>query len=123
MKIKNSFSIRERSRSFSFALEGVQSFLTSQPNAAIHLIFTIVVIAAAILFGASGKEWIALMLSIGFVWSAEIFNTAIEAAMVHLSSGKHQRVKFIKDVSAAAVLVSALTALLVDLIIFIPKIF
>ena len=64
-----------------------------------------------------------LAFAAGFVWSAEIFNTAIESMMDHLSPEKHPRVKYIKDLAAGAVLVAAITAIIAGLIIFIPKIF
>jgi diacylglycerol kinase len=108
--------------SFKYAFEGIESFFRHQPNAVIHLLITVLVFLAAVLFHVSGKEWIALILSAGFVWSAEIFNTAIEAAMDHISPDQHPGVKFIKDVSAAAVLVAAITASAAGCIIFIPKI-
>jgi diacylglycerol kinase (ATP) len=119
----NSFSIKSRGQSFRFAYEGIISFLKTQHNAIIHFCFTVVALSAAAVFKTSSIEWIALVVVIGFVWFAEIFNTAVEAIMDHLSSQKHPAVKYIKDVSAAAVLVAAITAFIVGSIIFIPKIF
>jgi diacylglycerol kinase (ATP) len=123
MKSKTSFSLKARMTSVRYAYEGLHSFFTSQHNAIVHLVFTLAVIVATILLPVSTNEIIALILSIGFVWSAEIFNTAIEVLLDHVSPERHPRVKFIKDVAAAAVLVSALTAATVGLFIFIPKIF
>jgi diacylglycerol kinase len=62
------------------------------------------------------------MLAIGMVWAAEIFNTSIERIMDYLSKEKQPAIKIIKDLAAAAVLVTALTALLVGAFVFIPKI-
>jgi diacylglycerol kinase (ATP) len=123
MKNKISFSMKARATSIRYAYEGLLAFFTSQHNAIIHLVFTLVVFVATIVLRVTTREMIALVLSTGFVWSAEIFNTAIEAAMDHLSPARHPRIKFIKDVSAAAVLVAALTAATVGLLIFIPKLF
>ena len=122
MKNKISFSLKARATSIRYAYEGLLAFFSSQHNAIIHLVFTVVVFTAAIYFKIPRLELIALSLATGFVWSAEIFNTAIEAAMDHLSPAKHSKVKFIKDVSAAAVLVSAVTAAIVGLFVFIPQI-
>jgi diacylglycerol kinase len=79
--------------------------------------------SSAIFFGVTRQELVTLLIVTGFVWSAEIFNTAIEALLDHFHSQRHPRVKFIKDMSAAAVLVAAVTAFLTGLIIFIPKLF
>ncbi len=123
MKQEKTFSIRARVRSIRYAWEGVNAFFDSQHNAIIHLYFTIFVMIAAIFFRASDTELIALVVVAGFVWAAEIFNTAIEKMMDMVSPEKHPKVKFIKDVAAAAVLISAITAIIVGLVIFIPKIF
>jgi diacylglycerol kinase len=123
MKNKTTFSLKARAASIRYAYEGLLAFFTSQHNAIIHLVFTIAVIIAIILLPVTAGEMIALILSTGFVWCAEIFNTAIEVLVDHLSPARHPRVKFIKDVAAAAVLVSALTAATAGLFIFIPKLF
>ena len=123
MKSNNYFSLRARGQSFRYAYEGIVSFFTTQHNAIIHFCFTIVAFVAALVFRISLNELIALVIVVGFVWFAEIFNTAVEAIMDHLSPQKHSTVKYIKDVSAAAVLVAAITAFVVGSIIFLPKIF
>lgn len=122
MKTKN-FSIRARGQSIKYAWEGVNAFFGQQHNAIIHLFITVGVFMAAIFLDIRFYEMLALVLATGFVWVAELFNTAIEAVMDHLSPEKHSRVKFIKDVSAAAVLLSAFTAIVVGALIFIPKLF
>ena len=123
MKSSSLFSLRARGQSFRYAYDGIISFFTTQHNAIIHFCFTMVAFIAALVFRISMNEWIALVMVIGFVWFAEIFNTAVEAMMDHLSPHKHPAVKYIKDVSAAAVLVAAITAFIVGSIIFLPKFF
>ncbi|HEX7847690.1 MAG TPA: diacylglycerol kinase family protein [Chitinophagaceae bacterium] len=118
---QSNFSIRARAGSFRFAWEGVLAFFKTQHNAIIHLLMTIIVIALAIAFNVSNNEAAMLALATGFVWVSEIFNTAIEKMMDHLSPEKQPAVKYIKDVAAAAVLFSAITAVAVGLIIFLPK--
>jgi diacylglycerol kinase (ATP) len=123
MKSNKSFSIATRGQSFKYAFEGISSFFKTQPNAFIHLLFTVIVFIAIFFLNIPLHEIIILVLVIGFVWVAEIFNTVIESIMDHVSPDKHPSVKYIKDVSAAAVLVAALTAAVVGLLIFIPKFF
>lgn len=62
------------------------------------------------------------MLTISFVFSCEILNTAIEKIADFVSPEWRNEIKIIKDLAAAAVLVSAIAAFIVGLIIFIPKI-
>ena len=68
-------------------------------------------------------EWMALVIVIGFVWMAELFNTCLEKVMNFLSTEKHPQIKLIKDMAAAAVLISSLMAVVVGCLIFIPKLF
>ena len=61
-----------------------------------------------------------ILIAIGLVWMAELFNTAIEQLCDMVCPQQHPQIKYIKDVSAAAVLVTAFIAVLTACIIFIP---
>lgn len=117
------FSVKSRSRSFRFAFEGLYAFFSEQHNAIIHLLMTAVVLIAAIFFRIDRMEIIALAFATGFVWAAELFNTAIEKLADMVSKDFHPQIKFIKDVCAAAVLVAATTALVTGIVVFVPKLF
>lgn len=121
MKKNKPFSFGARIRSFKYALHGIINFFKAEHNALIHLIATIVVLILAKVLHVSGFEMIALILAIGFVWVAELFNTAIEKIMDFISEEQQPQIKFIKDISAAAVLVAACIALAVGCFVFIPK--
>ena len=110
-----------RIKSIRIALDGLKQVFISEPNARIHALITLVVAAAAGLFQISRGEWIALGLTVGLVWVAEIFNTAVEKLVDLASPEIHPTAKAIKDISAGAVLVSALTAVLVGILIFGPR--
>jgi len=118
----STFSIRARVKSFKYAFEGLYSFFSTQHNAIIHFVFTAVVFAASIYFNINGIEAIAITIVTAFVWAAELFNTAIEKLSDMVSKEYHPSIKFIKDVSAAAVLVAAAAAVVTGIIIFLPKI-
>ena len=119
----NEFSFRKRARSFRFAFNGVKEFFRQEHNARIHLAATVAVFIAAWWLRLSGTEIILLIIVIGFVWSAEIFNTAIERIMDFISPEHQPEVKLIKDLAAAAVFIAALIAFIAGAIIFIPKFF
>ena len=123
MKTKEKeFSFRERGASFRFAFNGIRAFFRQEHNARIHFIATIAAFFGAWWFGLSRNEIISLVLVIGFVWSAEIFNTSIERIMDFIAGDFHPQVKLIKDIAAAAVLIAAFAAIVTGAIIFIPKI-
>ncbi len=114
------FSLKRRAKSFHFAFEGLYYFFGTQHNAIIHAAATVVVIIAAVVVQLPVTKLLFVITAIGLVWMAELFNTAIEHLCDLVSPQQHPKVKFIKDVSAAAVLVTAIAAFVTACIIFIP---
>ncbi len=117
---KSSQRAVSRKSSFYFAVAGIRHVLRSQPNALIHLVATFTVVGLGFGLGVGRSDWALLAISIGLVWVAEFFNTAIEAVVDMASPEFHPLAKTAKDVAAAAVLVSAITAVIVGLLILGP---
>jgi diacylglycerol kinase len=115
------FSWRRRLASFAPALRGIAITLRTQHNAWIHAVATLGVVAAGILLDVSRIEWGVLLLAMALVWSAEAFNTALEALGDAISPGLHPLVGSAKDVAAGAVLASAIGALGVGVLVFGPR--
>ncbi len=88
----------------------------------IHLTSALVVIVFGFYFKVSSLEWIALIFAIGFVLVTEALNTAIEIDMDLTSPEYHPYARDTKDVAAAAVLLSVFVAIIIGLIIFLPKV-
>jgi len=116
------FSVRSRLISFTHAFRGIRQFVWHEHNARIHLAATICVIIAAVALKIKGVEAAILAIVTGFVWVAEIVNTAIEHLANHITKERHPEIKIIKDLAAGAVLVAAIIAVIAGLFIFIPKI-
>lgn len=111
---------RNISSSFSYAWEGIRQAFKNEPNFRIHTVIALVVTAAGFYFQVSTAEWLILLLTIVGVVCLELINTAIEAT-VDLASPKISKLaKVAKDVSAAAVLIFSLAAVIVGIIIFAP---
>ncbi len=117
----SSFSWKARLKSFAYAWQGMISFFRTEHNAWIHLSVTVLVTVLSVTLGVDRFEVIAVVFSIAFVWIAEMINTAIEKMMDFMSTEKHPQIKLIKDISAGAVLVAAIAAVIVGCIVFIPK--
>ena len=115
------FSWRERGNSFGFAWKGIKALFRTEHNAWIHGGVTVIVTLLSALLGVSLTEAALLVLTMAFVWVAEIFNTALEKAMDFISTEKHPQIGLVKDLAAAAVLVSAVAAVIIGLLIFLPK--
>ncbi len=117
------FSISDRIKSFGYALQGLKSFFKTQHNAWIHVAATVVVIVAGFVFKVSSMEWIALSFAIALVFISELFNTAIEFLCDKISPELDPKIKLVKDISAAAVLIAAIVAVVIGAIVFVPKVF
>lgn len=115
------FSLRARLNSFRYAFAGLRQFFTGQHNAIVHAVATVVLIVICLFVRPNATELLFLTLVTGLVWITELLNTAIEKLCDLVSPGFNPKVKFIKDVAAAAVLVSAIVAVVTALIIFIPR--
>lgn len=120
-KQNKAFNIGDRILSFGFAIQGLITFFKTQHNACIHLLAAIVVITAGFVLKVSNTEWCWLIISIGFVFAAEMFNTAIEFLTDIVSPQFHPTAKKVKDVAAGAVLIAALSAVVIGAIVFLPK--
>lgn len=120
--MEESFSIRKRLKSFTYAWKGIRNFICREHNAWIHLTITLLVVIAGFVFSIQNSEWIAIIICIGVVLAAEAFNTAIERLVNLVSPAWNPIAGEVKDIAAGAVLICAAAAAVVGLIIFIPYI-
>jgi diacylglycerol kinase len=120
--LEEKFSLKKRLLSFSYAWNGLKILIKEEHNARIHVIATLLISFIGFILKISIFEWAFIIFCIGFVFAAELINTAIEKLCNLVSLEKDEQIKKIKDLSAAAVLVSALVSLIIALIIILPKI-
>ena len=113
------FSIKKRIKSFGYAFAGLRVLFREEHNAWIHAFAAVCVIIAGFLFRISAYEWIAVTIVIGMVLSAE---AVLERTADFVKAERDDRKRDIKDLGAAAVLLTAIAAAIVGLIIFLPKI-
>lgn len=111
---------RSRLQAFRYAFSGWWYVLRTQRNAWIHLVSTLVVLALGLYLGLMPLEWAVLAAAIGLVWSAEFVNTALEAVVDLASPEMHPLARVGKDVGAAAVLISAIIAVVIGILILGP---
>ena len=108
--------------SFRYAFAGVAHAFRTQRNMKVHAAIAAAVCVAGVAFGVSHVEWAVLALTIGLVVQVEIMNTAVEAVVNKASPEAHPLARVAKDCAAGAVVVSAITAVIVGVIIFLPRI-
>ncbi len=109
-------------QSLSYAISGITRLLRSERNARFHLAATIMMILVATFVHISLIEWLFIILAIFMVWIAETFNTALEQVFDLVEPGENGLVKAGKDISAGAVLLTAILSAIIGLIILGPPI-
>lgn len=115
------FSLKKRINSFSYALNGLKILFQEEHNARIHLAVSLIVATLGLAFEISISEWLSLLMIIGLVFACEILNSAIENICDLVSPEYNVYIKKAKDLGAAATFVSALIAVVIGLLIFVPK--
>jgi diacylglycerol kinase (ATP) len=115
--------IVSRYHSFGHAFRGWWYVLRTQRNAWIHAVIATVVFIISAWLRITREQWAILILTAAMVFAAEFINTAIEAVVDLASPEKHPLAKVGKDVGAAAVLISALAAVVIGLLILGPPLF
>lgn len=107
-------------KSFGYAFEGIWTGIRKERNMRIHCLAVILVTAAGTFFGLTVVEWCICLLLFGMVISLELVNTAVEAVVDLVTEEKKPLAKIAKDTAAGAVLFTAVMAVIIGCIIFVP---
>jgi diacylglycerol kinase (ATP) len=114
------FSLADRLRSFRYAFNGIKSLITDEHNFRIHLLALLLIITTGILVGITKSDWLAIIFVSALVLISESFNSSIERLSDAVNPGIDDRIRKAKDIAAAAVLISAMAAIITGLLVFVP---
>jgi undecaprenol kinase len=103
-------------RRLGFAINGLRLAFFREHSFRYHVISCVGVLIALILTQPSPIWWAIGLLAVGLVMVAELINTAIETLADHIHPERHQEIRAVKDIAAAAVLISSITAVLVAVV-------
>lgn len=117
------FSLKKRSKSALYALNGLRVLFLEEHNSRIHIAIVIVVVTGGFLLKISNTEWLVICILIALVFSLEIINSAIENICDYISPQLNEVIKKVKDLAAAAVFVSSVISVICGAIIFLPKLY
>ncbi|MDP3955321.1 MAG: diacylglycerol kinase family protein [bacterium] len=106
--------------SFRYAFVGVINALKEEPNLKFHFLAALLIIIISVLLNISREDWMIIIFLIGFVISVELTNTAIEAVVDAFTDKEHPGAKLAKDIAAGAVLIAAITSVILGILIFLP---
>ncbi len=119
MNSQKNMTIKSRGKSFSYAFNGLLQLFRLEPNAKLHTLATIAVTVAGFVRHIGHWQWVALVIAMGLVWITEAINTCVEKLCDFCCDNRfHPSIKVIKDISAAAVLISAIVSAAVGIIVF-----
>jgi diacylglycerol kinase (ATP) len=105
-------------QSFNYAFEGIVRVLRRERNMRIHFAAATAALVLAIVYDVTRLELIAIVFAISFVFIAEMVNTAVEAAVDVATTAFHPLAKLAKDISAGAVLIASVNAVVVGYLVF-----
>ena len=110
-----------RIKSLKFAIKGFWLLMTTEHSIMVQMAIGVLMSLVGWWLDISATEWILQILAIGLVLVAESLNTAVEKICDFIHPDYNERIGFIKDISAGAVTFAAITAIIIGLIIYLPK--
>ena len=119
-KKDNSF-FSGRLKSIGFALKGAYKLITTEHSVMVQSSLAVILIIAGFVLHISKEEWMMQILAFGLVLGIESLNTAVEKIADFIHPEFHDRIGFIKDIAAGAVMFAATAAIAVGLLIYVPK--
>ncbi len=122
MTKKESF-LANRIKSIGYAFKGALLLLNKEASIKVQFFIALLVTAAGFFFNISSTEWIMQILAIALVMSIEGMNTAVEEIANFIHPEHHNKIGLIKDIAAGAVFFASIFAIIIGLIIYLPKIF
>ncbi len=121
MKNPNDSFLKGRLRSLKFAFKGAFLLLSTEHSIMVQFTLGIAVTILGFVMDISSAEWMFQLLAVGMILVAESLNTTIEKLCDFVHPDYHKRIGFIKDISAGAAVFAALIAIIIGLIIYVPK--
>lgn len=118
---KDNTFISGRLKSITFAVKGAIKLITTEHSVMVQFSLGIIMTILGFYLNITQTEWLFQTLAIGLVMSIEGLNTAVEKVADFIHPNYHEKIGFIKDIAAGAVLFAAITAIAIGLIIYVPK--
>ena len=105
----------------SYAFNGAVKLITTEHSIMVQFAIALLMTVAGFYMNITATEWLFQTMAIGLVVSVEGLNTAVEKMADFIHPNYHESIGFIKDISAGAVFFAAITAIVIGLIIYVPK--
>lgn len=117
---KDTTFVTGRIKSVKYAVVGALKLINTEHSIIVQFFIGIVMTIAGFFFGITKTEWMFQIFSIGLIMSIEGLNTAVEKIADFIHPDYHEKIGFIKDIAAGAVMFAAITAIAIGSIIYAP---
>lgn len=118
---KNKGFFSGRIKAIGYALKGAWLLLTTEYSIIVQFVVAIIMTIVGLVLGLSATEWVLQLLAIGLVMVAEALNTAVERVTDYIQPKYDKEIGLIKDIAAGGPAIAAIIAIIIGLIIYIPK--
>jgi len=113
--------IIDRLQAFKYAAKGFWILITTENSIIAQIIIALIMTIIGFIIHLSATEWMFQTFAIGLILVAESLNTGIEKMADFVHPDYHEKIGFIKDISAGAAFFAAIIAIIIGLFIYIPK--
>lgn len=121
MKKQNQSFLQDRWNSMGYAIRGFFLLIKTENAIKVHLFLALVFITLGSVLELSPTQWIFQTLAFGLILATEALNTAVEKLCDFVHPEFHDKIGFIKDISAGAVTFAVLFAYLAITILYITE--
>ena len=115
-------NINDRLKAFKHAFNGLTAAIQTESHLKIHFLILLVVLNLGFYFNLNAYEWMAVIFCSAMVIALELINSALEALCDLVMPNENNKIKYIKNVAAASVLVSAIASIIIGYLVFWPHI-
>lgn len=106
-----------------YSLNGIASYAKEGKSIIIYITCSVIEIILGFLYRINGLEWILVICILGFILSIELVNTSIEKVCDAVTKEYNPLIRIAKDCGSAATFVIFIVAIILNIIIFAPKIY
>lgn len=104
------------------SLNGIWCYAKDGKSILIYIMGVIVEVLMGFVYKINGLEWILIICILGIILSVELINTGIEAVCDAVTKDYNPLIKIAKDCGSGATFVVTVVAIILNIIIFLPKI-
>ena len=105
-----------------YSLNGIKTYMEEGKSFILYSFAAILEVIFGFIFKVNGLEWILIICMLGVILSIELLNTGIERACDAITKEYNPLIKAAKDCGSGATFISFIVMVILNIIIFYPKV-